>query len=84
MQECVAQIAYSADRGVRNITPLFQLIGTAVFTLFGRFSQDQQKKEKTHRFCRHCRHALIVYSLAEEKSRHVQRVHFVTHRLLLS
>ena len=79
-----AQIAYSADRVNRNIVVKFSLVGTIVFTLFGRFSQGQQKKEKTHRFCRHCRHALIVYSLAEEKGRHVQRVHFVTHRLLIS
>jgi len=50
MQECVAQIAYSADRGNRNIVVKFSLIGTAVFTLFGRFSQGQQQKEKTHRF----------------------------------
>ena len=63
----MAQIAYSADRGNRNIVVKFSLVGTIVFTLFGRFSQGQQKKEKTHRFCRHCRHALIVYSLAEEK-----------------
>jgi len=76
-----AQIAYSADRVNRNIVVKFSLVGTIVFTLFGRFSQGQQQKEKIHRFCRH---ALIVYSFAEEKSRHVQRVHFVTHRLLFS
>ena len=45
-----AQIAYSADRVNRNIVVKFSLVGTIVFTLFGRFSQGQQQKEKTHRF----------------------------------